>query len=75
MEALLTVAKLEREKKVSAIKDEVATKLREEFGEDKVTGPVVDQAFYHIQKPALRGLILEKGKRLGGRSLDALRPV
>lgn len=75
VEALLTVAKLEREKKVSAIKDEVATKLREEFGEDDVTGPVVDQAFYHIQKTALRGLILEKGKRLDGRSLDALRPV
>ena len=75
MEALLTVAKLEREHKVSAIKDEVAAKLREEFGEDKVTGPVVDQAFYHIQKTALRGLILEKGKRLDGRSLDTLRPV
>ena len=75
VEALLTVAKLEREKKVSAIKDEVATKLREEFGEDEVTDPVVDQAFYHIQKTALRGLILEKGKRLDGRSLDALRPV
>ena len=75
VEALLTVAKLEREKKVSAIKDEVAAKLREEFGEDEVTGPVVDQAFYHIQKTALRGLILEKGKRLDGRSLDALRPV
>ena len=75
VEALLTVAKLEREKKVSAIKEEVATKLREEFGEDDVTGPVVDQAFYHIQKTALRGLILEKGKRLDGRSLDALRPV
>ena len=75
VEALLTVAKLEREKKVSAIKDEVATKLREEFGEDEVTGPVVDQAFYHIQKTALRGLILENGKRLDGRSLDALRPV
>ena len=75
VEALLTVAKLEREKKVSAIKDEVATKLREEFGEDDVTGPVVDQAFYHIQKTALRGLILEKGKRHDGRSLDALRPV
>ena len=75
VEALLTVAKLEREHKVSAIKDEVAAKLREEFGEDEVTGPVVDQAFYHIQKTALRGLILEKGKRLDGRSLDTLRPV
>jgi len=75
VEALLTVAKLERERKVSAIKDEVAAKLREEFGEDEVTGPVVEQAFYHIQKNALRGLILEKGKRLDGRSLDTLRDV
>jgi polyribonucleotide nucleotidyltransferase len=75
VEALLTVAKLERERKVSAIKDEVAAKLREEFGDDEVTGPVVEQAFYHIQKNALRGLILEKGKRLDGRSLDTLRDV
>jgi polyribonucleotide nucleotidyltransferase len=36
---------------------------------------VVEQAFYHIQKNALRGLILEKGKRLDGRSLDTLREV
>ena len=75
VEALLTVAKLEREKKVSAIKDEVATKLREEFGEETVTGPVVDQAFYHIQKTALRGMILDEGKRLDGRLTDALRPI
>jgi len=75
VEALLTVAKLERERKVSAIKDEVAAKLREEFGEEEVTGPVVEQAFYHIQKTALRGLILEKGKRLDGRSLDTLRDI
>jgi len=75
VEALLTVAKLERERKVSAIKDEVAAKLREEFGEDQVTDSVVEQAFYHIQKTALRGLILDKGKRLDGRSLDELRAI
>ena len=75
VEALLTVAKLERERKVSIIKDEVAAKLREEFGEDEVTDPVVEQAFYHIQKTALRGLILEQGKRLDGRTLDQLRAI
>jgi len=75
VEALLTVAKLERERKVSNIKDEVAAKLREEFGEDEVTDPVVEQAFYHIQKTALRGLILEQGKRLDGRTLDQLRAI
>ncbi len=72
VEALLTVAKLERERKVGAIKDEVAIKLREEFGEEEVTDAVVDQAFYHIQKTALRGLILKQGKRLDGRGLDEL---
>ena len=75
VEALLTVAKLERERKVSAIKDEVAGKLREEFGEEEVADAVVEQAFYHIQKMALRGLILEKGKRLDGRGLDDLRSI
>ena len=74
-EALLTVAKLERERKVSAIKDEVAGKLREEFGEETVTDAVVDQAFYHIQKTALRGMILNEGKRLDGRGLSDLRNI
>ena len=73
--ALKTVIKLERERKVSAIKDEVAVKLREEFGDEAVTDAVVDQAFYHIQKTALRGLILEKGERLDDRGLDKLRPI
>ena len=73
--ALKTVVKLERERKVSAIKDEVAVKLREEFGDEAVTDAVVDQAFYHIQKTALRGLILEKGERLDDRGLDKLRPI
>ena len=74
-EALLTVAKLERERKVGAIKDEVAGKLREEFGEETVTDSVVDQAFYHIQKTALRGMILNEGKRLDGRGLSDLRNI
>ena len=75
VEALLTEAKLEREHKVGAIKDDVAAKLREEFGDDKVSDAVVDQAFYHIQKTALRGLILEDGKRLDGRSFGDLRKI
>ena len=60
------MAKLERERKVGAIKDEVAGKLREEFGEETVTDSVVDQAFYHIQKPRCAA-ILNEGKRLDGR--------
>ena len=67
--------KLERERAVGAIKDEVAGKLREEFGEEAVTDSVVEQAFYHIQKTALRGLILKEGKRLDGRGVDELRAI
>jgi len=73
--ALQTVKKLERERAVGAIKDEVAGKLREEFGEEAVTDSVVEQAFYHIQKTALRGLILKEGKRLDGRGVDELRAI
>jgi polyribonucleotide nucleotidyltransferase len=75
VDALLTIAKLERENKVGAIKDNVAAKLREEFGEEEITDAVVDQAFYHIQKTVLRGLILDKGQRLDGRKVDQLREV
>ena len=75
VEALLTVKKLERERAVGAIRDEVGDKLREEFGEEKVTDSVIGQAFYHIQKTALRGLILNEGKRLDGRGIGELRKI
>ena len=42
--------------------------LKEKFGEEKVTDFVVKDAFYYIQKEAVRKLILESGKRLDGRA-------
>ncbi len=73
--ALLTPGKLARETAVKAIQDEVGTKLAEKFGAEKVTDFVVKDAFYYIQKEAVRGLILKDGKRLDGRSLDVVRPI
>jgi len=73
--ALLTPAKLERESKVKAITEEVGAKLVEKFGAEKVTEFVLKDAFYYIQKEAVRGLVLDSKKRLDGRSFDQVRPI
>ncbi|HVU26820.1 MAG TPA: polyribonucleotide nucleotidyltransferase [Verrucomicrobiae bacterium] len=73
--ALLTPGKLARESAVNAIKDEVGSKLKEKFGEEKVTDFVVNDAFYYIQKEAVRKLILQNGKRLDGRNFEQVRPI
>jgi polyribonucleotide nucleotidyltransferase len=73
--ALLTPGKLAREDACKAIQDEVGAKLAEKFGAEKVTDFIIKDAFYYIQKEAVRGLILKDGKRLDGRSLDVVRPI
>jgi len=73
--ALLTPGKLARESACNAIKDEVGAKLVEKFGAEKVSVFVINDAFYYIQKEAVRKLILESGKRLDGRSFDQVRPI
>ena len=73
--ALLTPGKLARENACKAIQDEVGAKLVEKFGAEKVTDFVVNDAFYYIQKEAVRGLILNHGKRLDGRAFDVVRPI
>ena len=73
--ALLTPGKLAREGACKAIQDEVGMKLVEKFGAEKVTQFVIKDAFYYIQKEAVRSLILNNGKRLDGRSFDAIRPI
>jgi polyribonucleotide nucleotidyltransferase len=73
--ALLTPGKLARETAVKAIQDEVGAKLVEKFGAERVTEFVVKDAFYYIQKEAVRKLILESGKRLDGRTFDVVRPI
>jgi polyribonucleotide nucleotidyltransferase len=73
--ALLTPGKLARESACKAIQDEVGAKLVEKFGAEKVTEFVIKDAFYYIQKEAVRGLILSHGKRLDGRTFDVVRPI
>src|ERR1043165_9932202 len=73
--ALLTNGKLAREAAVKAVTDEVGKKLIEKFGPDKVTEFVLKDAFYYIQKEAVRGLIMQQTKRLDGRGLDQVRSI
>ena len=73
--ALLTPGKLAREAACKAIQDEVGAKLVEKFGAEKVTDFIVKDAFYYIQKEAVRSLILNSGKRLDGRAFDVVRPI
>ena len=73
--ALLTPGKLAREGACNAIKDEVGARLVEKFGAEKVTQFVINDAFYYIQKEAVRSLILKSGKRLDGRNFDQVRAI
>jgi polyribonucleotide nucleotidyltransferase len=73
--ALLTPGKLAREGACNAIKDEVGAKLVEKFGAEKVTQFVINDAFYYIQKEAVRSLILKSGKRLDGRNFEQVRAI
>jgi polyribonucleotide nucleotidyltransferase len=73
--ALLTPGKLARESAVKAITEEVGKKLVEKFGAEKVTEFVLKDTFYYIQKEAVRGLIMNQGKRLDGRDFNTVRPL
>ncbi|HZM06726.1 MAG TPA: polyribonucleotide nucleotidyltransferase [Candidatus Saccharimonadales bacterium] len=73
--ALLTHKKLDREMAVKTLTDEIAAKLVEKFGKEKVTESVLREAFYYIQKEAVRKLIMEENKRLDGRGFDEVRPI
>ncbi len=73
--ALLIPAKLAREAACKAIEEEVGVKLVEKFGAQTVTPFAIKQAFYYIQKEAVRELIMDKGTRLDGRGVDDIRQI
>lgn len=75
LEALLTPGKLEREGAWNALRGEIGASLVEKHGEEVVNDAVLKEAFYHIQKAAVRALILDKGKRLDGRQFSDLRAI
>lgn len=72
-EAIYASSKVERQKKVGALRNEVEAAIRERNPE--ASGFDIEQAFEYIQKKAFRISIMEKGQRADGRSLKELRPL
>ncbi len=71
--AIYADSKVERQKKVGALRDEVEAAIKERYPES--TDFDVEQVFEYIQKKAFRISIMEKGKRADGRQLKELRPL
>jgi polyribonucleotide nucleotidyltransferase len=55
--------------------DEIAGKLAEKFGAEKVTEHVLKDAFYYLQKEAVRSLVITDNKRLDGRGFEDIRAI
>lgn len=72
-EAIYAPSKIERQKKVGVLRDEVEAAIKERHPE--ATDFDVEQVFEYIQKKAFRISIMEKNKRADGRALDQLRPL
>src|SRR4030095_296820 len=68
---IYTPSKVERQKKVAALKEEVSKAILEKF--PTATPFEISQAFDYIQKKAFRVSILDKGVRVDGRGLDDIR--
>jgi len=71
--AIYKPSKIERQKAVSALKDEVKAKIMEKFPE--ATGFEISQAFDYLQKKAFRLSILDRKQRCDGRGTDELRKL
>lgn len=71
-DAIYAASKVERQKKVGALRDEVEAAIKERHPE--ATDFDVEQVFEYIQKKAFRISIMDKDKRADGRALKELRP-
>ena len=72
-DAIYAASKVERGKKVGALRDEVEIAIKEKFPE--TTEFEIEQVFEYIQKKAFRVSIMEKGVRADGRKLRDLRTL
>jgi polyribonucleotide nucleotidyltransferase len=72
-DAIYAASKVERGKKVGALRDEVEAAIKQRAPE--ATDFDVEQAFEYLQKKAFRISIMEKGVRADGRAIGDLRPL
>ncbi len=71
--AIYADSKVERAKKVGALRDEVEATIKERFPE--TSDFAIEEAFEYLQKKAFRISILDKGKRADGRAPEDLREL
>ncbi len=71
--ALFTPSKLERETRISQLRDEVVATLTPKYPD--ITLFEINQAFESIQKRAVRDSTLKESKRCDGRRLDEIRSL
>lgn len=71
--AIYADSKVERQKKVGALRDEVEAAIKARYPESNDFD--VEQVFEYIQKKAFRISIMEKNRRADGRGLGQLRPL
>ncbi len=72
-DAIYAASKVERGKKVGALRDEVEAAIKQRAPE--ATDFDVEQAFEYLQKKAFRISIMEKGVRADGRAIGDLRAL
>jgi polyribonucleotide nucleotidyltransferase len=72
-DAIYAASKVERGKKVGALRDEVEAAIKQRAPE--ATDFDVEQAFEYLQKKAFRISIMEKGIRADGRAIGDLRTL
>ncbi|KNY25131.1 polyribonucleotide nucleotidyltransferase [Pseudobacteroides cellulosolvens] len=71
-QAVLTDDKSVRDQNVTALTEEILAELAEKFPEMETS---IKESVYKLQKKVVREYILKEGKRVDGRSLDAIRPL
>lgn len=71
--AIYTPSKVDRQKAVGALREEVSAAILEKFPE--ATKFQIGQAFDYLQKKAFRVSILDKGVRCDGRDTATIRPL
>jgi polyribonucleotide nucleotidyltransferase len=71
--ALYQPSKLDRQKSVEALRDEVKSAILAQFPE--ATSFEINQAFDYLQKKAVRSSILDKKQRCDGRSFNQIRTL
>jgi polyribonucleotide nucleotidyltransferase len=71
-EALSKTAKMERRNAVEALLNGIKESLAEAYPEGEA---VITETFFEVEKELVRGTILQKGRRLDGRSCDDIRSI